>query len=1164
MTRINKLELYGFKSFAHKTEIILSDSFNCILGPNGSGKSNIGDAICFVLGKTSSKSMRAEKSAHLLYNGGKKGEPSKFAEVSIYFDNSNQTFPINQPQIKISRKVNKKGTSTYKINDEKRTRRQILELLNKARIDPDGYNIVLQGDIVRFIEMSPIEKRQLIEEISGISIYEQRKEKATRELEKVDEQLNSAEIVLKERGTYLKELKKDRDQALKYKELNDKIHHNQASYYRLQREKKELSLEEIKKKKSKLNKEAEEYNEEIDQFKKEIEDKKASIKQLSEEIEEKGEKDQVELTKEIEKLSLDIGKSKNRIEACKNEISRIDQRKTQLEKNQEEIAGKIARLKNEKQEKEEVLEEQQKSAEELQNKISSFKQKHNLDKDLEEVEKQVQELDAVIEEKQKQANLLREKQHDYLREKDKIEFQIKTFEEKISKLTEVKKENQEQLEALEKMRQELQKTVQELEELIDNDSKTALELGAKKKELNSQEEKLSKLMVKKSTIQESLMVDPAVRTVLGQRSKIKGIHGTIADLGEVPEKYSLALEVAAGPRLKSIVVENDKTASQAIEYLKRTRAGVATFLPLNKIRSTDLKGYERFKKEKGVIGFAVELLNFEEKFKKAFSYVFGETLVVENLETARKYINKLRLVTLDGELVERSGAMQGGHRKRKHKLKFKEKGLGEDITKVERRKSKLSQEVKELSEEREKNEGRIQELRKRRGELEGETIKLEKSLHLDSSDFTASQKAIEELEKELAQTEKDIDNIVDKISEVNKELAETKIKKQQIREKISQLKNPAVVAELNTFEEKQNEIGEKINELKNEIKNRETQISTILNPELENVRKITKQHQKEQQDFKKEVDELKKLIKEQEKELKEKREEEKKFSAKFKNLLKQRDKWTEEIDQNEDKIDSRGEKLRKVEHQLNNLSLEEAKLRAEMAGLDEQYAEVKEMKVKITKTEEELKKEIKEFEKMKEKIGSVNMRALEIYETVKKEFEKLLEKKNSLLGEKESVLGMIKEIETNKKGLFMKTFKAINENFIRIFHSISPKGGDAYLYLENEENPFEAGLNIKVKLTTKSFMDLRSLSGGEKTLTSLGLIFAIQEHEPASFYILDEVDAALDKSNSEKFSKLIRSYTENAQYLIISHNDAVISESDTLYGVSMNEQGKSKVVSLKL
>jgi len=284
---------------------------------------------------------------------------------------------------------------------------------------------------------------------------------------------------------------------------------------------------------------------------------------------------------------------------------------------------------------------------------------------------------------------------------------------------------------------------------------------------------------------------------------------------------------------------------------------------------------------------------------------------------------------------------------------------------------------------------------------------------------------------------------------------------------------------------------------------------------------------------------------------------------KIKTLFNERTKINDTIQQDENKVEKLANGSKEVEISMNKYSLENARVSAELAGLNQEFSEYEGVKIDTAKPEEQLKSEIGKFERMVNEFGNVNMRALEIYEEVEKEYNILLEKKESLGREKDDVLAMMGEIEGKKKDLFMKTFDAVNDNFKRIFSTLSKKG-DASLEIEDPENIFEAGLNIRVRIKGKKFLDIRSLSGGEKTMTALAFIFAIQECDPHSFYILDEVDAALDKYNSEKLAKLVRKYCEKAQYVVISHNDAVISEADILYGISMDEHGMSKSTSLKI
>ncbi|MEM3374634.1 MAG: chromosome segregation protein SMC [Candidatus Woesearchaeota archaeon] len=1163
MTKINKLVMQGFKSFALKTELVFGPGFNCILGPNGSGKSNVLDALCFVLGKSSSKSLRAEKTANLIYNGGKTKQPAKEASVIIYFDNSNNEFPINEKEVKITRTVKQNGNSIYKINDKTVTRNQIVELLSHARINPDGYNIVLQGDIVRIVEMSPIERRQIIEEIAGISIYEEKKQKALNELNKVEEKLKEADIILAEREVYLKELKKDRNQALKFKELDENIKRNKATILFLRLNEKQNKKQELEKDIEEKNKQIKKIEEEILSLKKEIETKKAEISQINKEIEEKGDKDQIQIQKQIEELRVSLGTNKSRINTIDNEILRISDRKKQLEQSLKDINDKIERLLLEKKAFEKSISEKKSQINAIETKISQFKAKYKLE-DSSDLEKQIEEIDKKSEQKLAEIQSLRDKQQNLLREKDKLDYQIQSADEKINKVLEVKKENEKELERLKQMRQEFKKATLELSTRLNEDSSITAQLSnARAKSIKIKEE-LAKLTAKQAGMQETSTGDIALQKILELKKKVKGIYGTVSSLGQVSSEYAVALEVAAGPRIKSIVVDTDATGAECINYLKKNKFGIASFLPLNKIKPTpesvELKAVLG---KKGVRGLAIDLIKFEPQFKNVFSYVFGNTLVVENIEVARQIgIGKFRMVTLDGDLTETSGAMHGGFRK-KESIGFQERELVSQIEKLEKEDSELDSVINALEKRKAENEEKITRLRHLKAELEAEILKIEKSLHIEDSDLDVSKQQKKEFQEKSQEIETELRKLQNEIVKLNTELAQLKISKQSIRDKINSLKNPALLAELNTFEQKRTELKEEIIKLEGEIKNIDVQINTILQPELDNIKKILKQHEKEEMDFKKEKESLVNLIKNQEKELKSKEETQKEFYNKFKELFKKRDKINNEINEIETKVYKKEDAKRNEELKLNSVSLENAKISAELEGVKQEYKQYEGIPIFENKDEEKIKKEIWEFEKMMQDIGAVNMKALEIYDAVEKEYKEVQEKKTTLIKEKEDVLVMMNEIETKKKDLFMNTYNVINENFKKKFTSLSSKG-EATLELESPETIFDAGLNIKVRLTGKKFLDIRSLSGGEKTMTALAFLFAVQDHEPAPFYVLDEVDAALDKRNSEQLAQLIRKYVAKAQYIVISHNDGIISEADNLYGVSMNEHGISKVVSLRI
>lgn len=1164
MTRINRLVLDGFKSFGKFTELRFDKPFSTVIGPNGSGKSNILDGLCFVLGKSSSKSLRAEKSANLIYNGGKTKKPAKQAEVSIYFDNSNKTFPIEDDELKLTRLVRHDGVSKYLINGKTRTRQEVIEMLSVAKIDPDGYNIILQGDIVNLVEMSPIERRQIIEEIAGISVYEEKKQKALNELQKVEEKLGEAEIVLKERETYLKDLRKDRDQALKYKEINDKIKSYKATHIEKQLSAKQKEHKSFEEKKQSHQEQLEKINNAIQKIRDEIKERKESIKKINEEIEQKGEVEQIKLQKEIEQLRVDIATAQTNKKNSLDELSKLDQRKQQLDLNTKDLEQKYNELLAQKKAVEETKKAVKKDSGVLEKGLADFKKKHKLDES-HSIEEEISRIDLESEELQKKIQELRENQQNLLREKDKCEFQLSVIDQKIAKLRVLEKEHKQELDDLKKQKVEFKNIVLELNKLLNQDSEDARSLAIAREKCLDKQQELSRLEVRHTHVQEAIAGNIAVKKVLENKKRLGLIYGTVSELGEVEKKYALALEIAAAQKIQSIVVEDDKTAVNGIKFLKSNKLGIAAFLPLNKIKPYPVKPeIKELAKKQGVYGLAIDLIKFDNKFKDIFSYVFGNTLVVGDIETARKLgIGKAKMVSLEGDIAELSGVMIGGYRHQKSGS-FKEKDIGRILETAKEEVENLGKTIEDLEITRKENDEKIIKLREQKAILEGEVIKKEKALHLHTEDLEADQQYKEDLIKNIKKFDEELSLEAVKISSVVKDLTELKIKKEKLRSQIFEIRKPTVIAELNAFEGKRKKLQEDLIKLEAEQNSFTLQEKEIFEKEKQNTERLYKDIEKERDYFSKQKEELAKKINENVELLKIKEKDQTMFFSQYKGLFDVRNKLQDEINSIENNVLSFEEKSRKEELALQSFSIENARIKSEISGLEAELSNYEGVQLVENKSIEELKKSIQNMERSISSIGNVNMRALEIYETVEQEYTNLLQKKESLHTEKEQVLNFMQEIEVNKKEIFMKTFEVINKNFQDIFLQLSTKG-ESYLELENQEKIFEEGLRIKVRLTGDKFLDIRSLSGGEKTMTALAFLFAIQEHEPASFYILDEVDAALDKQNSSLLARLIRKYCDKAQYVVISHNDNVISEADILYGVSMKSgEGASSIVSLKI
>lgn len=1145
MTLIRNIYARGFKSFAYPTEMVFSEGFNCVIGPNGAGKSNIVDTVCFVLGKSSAKGMRAEKSANLIYNGGKKGKPAKEAEASIEFDNKEAKFPIQSDKVSITRTVRENGTSIYKINGEVRTRQQVLDLLNAAKINPDGHNIILQGDIVNFITMKPVERREVIEEISGIAVYEDKKNKCVGELNKVEEKLRETDIILAEREANLRELKKDRDQAKRFKELQAELVSDKGTIIHLQKKEKEDKLNEtlssIKESESRISK----TREEISELKNQADSIKKEITEINVSIEEKGEKEQLILRQEIDELKEETIKASSRMDTISSELERVEQRKKQLKENAEAINAKIKALSEEKAIMEKQAESKKKEVEGIEAEISRIRKSHGMagDSALEKLEAEISQAEAEL------ANLASARQ-ELILEKEKAAFRLSDINEKVQRLSSLGG-----MEEFKKKKKEIEQAAGQLAGAEEKEKTYVERLAQLRAEYNESTQELSQLLARQSGMKERISGDLAVRKVIELNKK--GIYGTVAQLGEAEKIYALALEIAAGSKMQSIVVDTDATAKNCVDYLKKHKLGTASFLPLNKIKSREISP-EAINMAKKAHGFALELIHYDRKYKSAFSYVFGSTIIVDDLESARKLgIGKARMVTLDGDVADFSGAITGGYRSAIRGAGFKEREIDAGILKLQKKITEIKKSVDSTESMKTENEDMTAQLKTRKADIEAEIIKIEAGLGvINLSELMDNKKR---LESGLEASSKKVSELDKEISKLAKRISSLKEEGRKIRNDINK---SGIMTKLDMIEPVKLKLKESIAELNAGLKNISTQINDMLNPELERTAQIIKQHDKEMESFRAEMKTLAELLKNRTAELKEKQNLEKKYYSKLKDMVDRRNKLNEKAQSREMSIIKAEERMRSIEQKMNSFSIEKARLTAETEALQKEFEALGELTIRKGILLDDLKIRVKEAEKELAKMGNINMRALEVYEEIHEEYAKLVEKLAKLKSEKNDVVLMMNEIESKKKSVFMKTFNTVSSSFSDIFSQLSTKG-TAHAILENQENPFEGGVEIHVRIAGNKYLDLKSLSGGEKTLASLAFIFALQEYDPSPFYLLDEVDAALDKRNSELLSRFIAKYSKNAQYIVISHNDNVITEAEQIYGVSMQD-GISKVVSLKI
>ncbi len=946
--------MQGFKSFARKTEIPFENSMNVIVGPNGSGKSNITDALCFVLGRLSIKSIRAAKAANLLFSGNKIYKGSQEASVELTFDNTDKTFAIDDKEVVIKRTVRKSGQSIYRINGKTKTRQDILELLSQAGVDPNGFNIVLQGEIQSLVKATSEERRKIIEEVAGISIYETRKTKSIRELEKTEEKLHEVSAVLKERTSYLKNLNRERQEAISYQKLETTIKRCKKTLLSKTRTKKQNDV-------SQTNKTIETIDKEIEKIKKTLQEKKFRAEEFQNRI--------LAVNKQIQ------SSTSNEQETLHREISNLKAELAGLDVRRENFDNRLIQGKE---------------------KIDSIKEKR---KKLNTEISQMQTSSPEIKKSQEQQKILQEK-FDILEQQRRkfyiLKSDLSTFEnEKIQK---------------EKFLIESQREVQLIEQTI-----TSLFNEIKYEKFQERNESLK----------------------FETNSKIENTSNQILILEkEILEKEKrnaiLEMDVKREDKLKSDIISLKSCPICKQEVRENHKNRIST--------------------------------NANEKIKSASKEI--EINLKSKIEaTAKTNYLKERLKQLRTKL--------------------------EELT-IDKIKLKNSNEKKE----------QIKTLIEKQADTKGELKTLNERMHSKRKDF----ESLKNIEEKYDETRLNLQEISFVDMDVDTEI---QIKKREIGRLSMELK-----ATQRDMEESQIEL-KKI--------------------EL----KIT---ERDKEAIKKEIEEQKLYEKSQ------------KFFD-LRNSLQDQQKVIETD------IIGLQHTMKNSEDKINHNKIQRAQLDAQIESLNSELLEFETLETLALSTEE-LKERLQKSQFRISRLGNVNLRALEVFDKIEEQVTLINTKVKIIQEEKEKIDKIIQEIDKKKKKSFLSTLYAINEYFTRNFTQLSRKG-EVILELENKKNPFDGGLNILVKLSRGRYFDITSLSGGEKTMVALSLIFAIQEFKPYCFYVFDEIDAALDKHNSELLAALIKKYMTTGQYIVITHNDTLISEASNLYGVSMQEN-ISKIISLKI
>jgi chromosome segregation protein len=1078
MPKLLSLEMQGFKSFANRTKIVFPDGLVVIIGPNGSGKSNISDAICFVLGKRSKKDMRTEKLSHLIFNGGKAGKGADFARVMLNLDNSKKEFPYEGKVFSLSRTVDKDGTSTYRINGKRCTLAEVQNALQGANIDPDGMNIIIQGEIAKFVDMSPVDKRIIIEDIAGISVYEAKKRKALSELESVEGRTKEGRIVLAEKKKYLDELKVEKDQAERYLKKKDELESSRANLLLKQIKEMKTRVEKIDVDLKSKSKSIEKWETKVEKDLSQINELRAEVERLTEQIEQSGEQEQIELGRDIQQIQDKLSELRGLVKNHSEEVRRINSRDSEISKNIGENQGSLRRLNSEKMKFEAGLDD-------LKSRIRGKK--------------------TLLEDRSRSKYLV-------LKERlIGLEKDLFVKEEKLKRYDSLK-DNEIRIEELkdekvgkEKKSSNLSDAIEELENRLSQHVK-------KLKEVEEYLSHLEKESIRISERSKSTKLEDAKRV---SSSGISGIHGVLSELFEVRDNERAVLSFA-GPLVEAVVVDNLKTGEKVSDFVKKNELGEVLVLPMDEIRIS------KWATSNG--SPLIESISFDQRYRKLFEAVFSGFLV-------KSLSGTFDSVTPEGDSL-RNGVMRcGGKYEDFEKLALR---VEEDKKRYLMYRNNLKDDIDQIKDDAEKTKINAVEIRRDIKDISNELGSLQRSMKDSSPEKIGKLKTdISGIKKEIKVVEKEMENC-DVVSE----------------EFLQGLRN-----ELEALEDESKA-------MEREVMSIESQVENVVSRDLKNFENIKKALESDVKRFEKEIEEAKKEIEEQELLLKEKQAEFQNIYSKLRNSFAKRDTLKGKIAELEKSKALTEQKIDGIRRNVQDMKIKRAELLGTLEGLNERFKEYGKG-VDVRKTINELEGDIRSLEKELANFGPVNMKALETFRDIEKEYVRLEDKVKQLEEEIVEIYKMIEEIESKKNQSFMSCFRKINRKFGSVFEVLSP-GGKAKFILENEENPLDGGIDFVVRPFGKKLSSLKQLSGGEKTLVTLAFLFAIQEYEVSPFYVFDEIDAALDKTNSEKLADLVNGYTKAAQFVIISHNDELVASADYLYGVSMKPSGISQVVSIKL
>ena len=1177
---LKSIEIHGFKSFANKIVFQFHNGITGIVGPNGSGKSNVADAVRWVLGEQRIKQLRGASMQDVIFSGTETRKPLSYAYVAITLDNSDHQLAIDYDEVTVARRIYRSGESEYLINGTPCRLKDVNELFYDTGIGKEGYSIIGQGQIDKILSGKPEERRELFDEAAGIVKFKRRKAAAQTKLENEKQNLVRVNDILSELEKQVGPLEKQSEVAKVYLRKKEELKSLDINVFLLENKRLREQLASAEEKYNLASTELVETGEKYEGIKEEYERIQQEIESLDTAIE--AAREQLTDTGLMRgKLEGEINVLKEQINSAHGSENHLNNRKAALE---EEIAGK-------EQEKQDILTDKKDTDTQVQE-IAEAAAKAKAD--LEAIQNKITELNNNIE-AGKNTIIGELNQRATIKSKmgrfDTMMEQINIRKAELnSRLLRAKSDEAAREETVKKLEETFETVTAELRQMTEQEAASELELGNIRENLTGLDAKLRETQTRFHQEQSKLEAltniterydgyGGSVKKVMEQKEKEKGIIGVVADIIQVEAKYETAIETALGGNIQNIVTDNEETAKHMIGFLKQNRLGRATFLPLTSItKPQEFKNPEALK-EKGVIGMADELVGTEKEYRNVAKAMLGRIVVVDNVDNAvkiaRKFDYGIRMVTLEGELLVPGGAISGGafknnsnllgRRREMDELEKKVKKLSEDITtynqKIEDTKSKrnklrmdleaLKTEMQRKSIEQNTARLNISQARERMEEEaeSAQSLKLEEQeietrifeIRSSKESITQELAASEELEKttqeQILGFQKELESCRLEESEASAHAGEWEVKVEKMRQALDykQANVDRIGGELERAQAELKEILEALTENAQEVERKKNNI-------LEIEKTIAASHENQDASRKK-LDED--LAKKEE------------LSAKQKDFFRSREEMSERMNALDKEVYRLGEQKKKledgIEGQINYMWDEYEITLSDAAGLrNEEMNDLPAMKREISGLKDEIRK-----------LGNVNVNAIEDYKNLMERYTFMKTQHDDLVEAEKTLEGIIEELDTAMRKQFTEKFAEISREFDKVFKELFG-GGKGTLELMEDEDILEAGIRIIAQPPGKKLQNMMQLSGGEKALSAISLLFAIQNLKPSPFCLLDEIEAALDDSNVGRFAKYLHKLTKNTQFIVITHRRGTMEQVDRLYGITMQEKGVSTLVSVNL